>query len=69
MGDSRNAYMGLVEQPATLSLLERHKHKWKDITQRDLKETGGEGVDWTCLTQERDKWQAPVNMVIKLLVP
>jgi hypothetical protein len=33
----------------------------------DLKEIGWEGVDWT--HQDRDQWQALVNMEINLWVP
>jgi hypothetical protein len=34
-----------------------------------LKERGWEGIDWVTLAQDRDKWQALANMVIKLLIP
>jgi hypothetical protein len=32
----------------------------------DLKETGWEVVYWIPLTQDRDEWQALVNMIITL---
>jgi hypothetical protein len=35
----------------------------------DIWETGWEGVDWTHLAQDRDKWQAVVNTVMNLRVP
>jgi hypothetical protein len=34
----------------------------------DFKETGWDGADWI-LDQDRDQWQAPVNMVLNLWVP
>jgi hypothetical protein len=34
----------------------------------DLKEIGWEGVDWIYLAQDRDWWQAAVNIVICLWV-
>jgi hypothetical protein len=35
----------------------------------DLREVGWEGVDFIHLTQDRDNWQAVVNMVMNLWVP
>jgi len=35
----------------------------------DLKRIGYEGMDWICLAQERDQWQAVVNRVMNLWVP
>jgi hypothetical protein len=35
----------------------------------DLKEIRWEGVDWIHLAQDRDQWQAVVNMVMNLEVP
>jgi len=34
-----------------------------------LKDIGWEGVNWAYLTQDLDKWQAFVNMVMKVWVP
>jgi hypothetical protein len=31
--------------------------------------TWWQGMDWVHLTQGRDKWQAPVSMIMNLLVP
>jgi hypothetical protein len=42
-------------------------HRWVTNIKRDLKEVGWEGMDWINLTQDRDRWQALVNMAIKLL--
>jgi hypothetical protein len=35
----------------------------------DLKEIGFRIVDWIHLAQDRDRWQAVVNMVMNLRVP
>jgi hypothetical protein len=35
----------------------------------DLKEIGWEGVEWMRLVQDRDQWQAVVEMVMNLRVP
>jgi len=34
----------------------------------DLRETGWEGVDWMHVTQNRDHWWTPVNVVMNLQV-
>jgi hypothetical protein len=35
----------------------------------DLREIGFEGVDWINLNQDRDQWQALMNLVLNLQVP
>jgi len=48
--------------------LGRSRHRWEDIIKMDLQEVGGAGMDWIRLAQERDRWQAVVNVVINLWV-
>jgi len=38
------------------------------IIQMDLREIGWEGVDWLHLAEDRDQWQALVNMVMNFQV-
>jgi hypothetical protein len=42
---------------------------WFSCIRIDLEEVVWESRDWIHLTQERDQWQAVVNMVICLWVP
>jgi hypothetical protein len=39
------------------------------IEERNLLEIGWGGVDWIGLDQDREKWRAFVNAVMKFLVP
>jgi len=40
----------------------------EDNVKLNLKETGWEGMDWTNLAQDMDKWQAAANMVMNIQV-
>jgi len=44
------------------------RHRWEDNI-NDLQEVGCEGMDWIELAQDRDRWWALVNIVMKLWVP
>ena len=46
--------------------LGRPIRRWEDNIKMDLEEVGCEGVDWIELAQDRDRWRAVVNAVIKL---
>ena len=35
----------------------------------DLREVGWEGMDWTDLAEDRDRWRAVVNAVMNLRLP
>jgi hypothetical protein len=42
---------------------------WEDNVKMDLREIGLGDVDWIHFAQDRDRWRALVNTVIKLRVP
>jgi len=47
----------------------RPRHKWKDNIKMGLLEVGCEGMDRIDLAQDRDRWQALVNVAMNLQVP
>jgi hypothetical protein len=59
----------MVRKPEGKRPLRRPAHKWEENIRMDLWEIGWEGVDWMHLAQDRDQWQALVNMVMNLRVP
>jgi hypothetical protein len=65
----RNAYKILVRKCKEKRPLARHRHKWEGNIRMNLREIGWEGVGWIHLPQNKDQWQALVNMVINLWVP
>jgi hypothetical protein len=40
-----------------------------DNIKMDLREIGGDVVDWIDMAQDRDQWRALVNTVLNLLGP
>jgi hypothetical protein len=68
MRKMRNLYRILVGKPEGKKPLIRSRHRWEDNIKMDLREIGLEDVDWTHLAQDRDWWQALVNMVMNLWV-
>jgi len=69
MGDRRCAYWVLVVRPEGKTSLGRPGLRWEDNIKKDLKEVGWRGMDWIDLDQDRDRWRALVNAVMKLRVP
>ena len=49
--------------------LGRPRHRWEDNIKMDLQEVGCKGMDWLDLAEDRDRWQALVNVVMNLWVP
>jgi len=49
--------------------LGRPRLRWEDNIKMDLQEVVCGGMDWIELAQNRDRWQALVNAVMKLRVP
>ena len=49
--------------------LEDPRCRWEDNIKMDLQGVVCGGIDWIKLAQERDRWQAPVNVIMNLQVP
>jgi len=50
-------------------LLGRPRHKWEDNNKMGLQEVGCGRMDLIDLAQDRDRWQALVNVAMNLQVP
>jgi hypothetical protein len=68
-GEGRNAYRILVAKPEGKRPLGRPSCRWVDNIKMGLREIEWGGVDWTGLSQDRDRWRALVNTAMKLQVP
>jgi hypothetical protein len=69
MGEKRNTYRLLMGKPEGKRPLGRPRRRWVDNIKIDLLEIGWGCVDWVGLAQDRDKWRALVNAVMKLRFP
>jgi hypothetical protein len=68
MGEMRNAYKILVENPEGKRPFGRSRRRWKDNIRMDLLEIGWKGVELMHVAQNRDQWRATVNTVMNLRV-
>jgi hypothetical protein len=59
----------LVGRPEGRRPLGRPRRRWEDNIKMNLQELGWEGMDWTDMAQDRDRWWTIVNAVINLRVP
>jgi hypothetical protein len=66
MGEDRNVYRVLVGKPEGNRPLGRPRRSWDDGIRMDLRDIGWGSVDWIQLAQDRDRWRALVNTVMKL---
>jgi len=57
-----------VGKPERKRLLVRPRRIWEDNIKMDLQELGSGGMDWIELAQDRDRWRAFANAVMKLRV-
>jgi hypothetical protein len=57
-----------VGKPEGKRPLGRLRHRWVDNIKMDLEEICWGGVNWVDLAQDKDKWRALVNAVMKVRV-
>jgi len=62
MGERRGTYRFLVWKPEGKRSLGRHRHRREDNIKMGLQELGS-GLDWIDLAQDRDRWQAILNIL------
>jgi len=67
-GKRRGVYWVLVGKHEGKGLLWRPRLRWDDNIKMDLKAVECGGVDWIELTQDRDRWWAFLNAVMKLRI-
>ena len=59
-------YGVLVGKPEGKRSLGRPRRRWDDNIKMDLQAVGCGDMDWIELAQDRDRWRALVNAVMKL---
>jgi hypothetical protein len=69
IGERRDAYRVLMGRPEGRIPSGRPRRRWEDNIKIVFQEVGRRGMDWTDLAQDRDRWRALVNVVMKLRVP
>jgi hypothetical protein len=69
MGERRGVYRVLVGKPAGKKPLGRPMCRWEDNIKINVNKVGWGGMDWIELAQDKDNWQACVNVVLNLQAP
>jgi hypothetical protein len=67
--ERRGVYRGLVSEHEGKRPFGRTRHRWEINITMDLQEVGYGGMVWIELCQDRNRWRALLNGVMKLLVP
>jgi len=65
----RGVYLVLVGKPEGKRPLGRPRRIWEDNIKMDFQEVGCGGMAWIELAEDRDRWQALVNVVMNLQIP
>jgi hypothetical protein len=68
MGEERKVYKVLVGKPEEKRPLGRPWCRWEDGVRMDFRENGWWVLDCIRLAQDRDRWRAIVNVVIRLFL-
>jgi hypothetical protein len=68
-GQKRNACRLLIGKSEGKRPLVRQRRRWVDNIKGDLGKMGWGDMDWIGLVQDRNRWRAVVNSVLKLRVP
>jgi len=68
VGARRGVYRVLVGKPEGKKPLGRPRRRWEDNIRMDLQEVGCVYMDCIELGQDRDRWQALVNVVMNFLI-
>jgi hypothetical protein len=69
MRERRGMHQISVGKPEGKRPLGRRRYRLENNIKMDIKEVVWEGMNWLDLAQNRDRWQARLNAVMKLQVP